>query len=109
MSRTAGSIDKAPTYVLGHTARELERLATQARLVDPVTRGFFHDAGVARGMRVLDVGSGAGDVAMFVADMVGPTGEVVGSDRSAEALAAARARVRERGYLNIAFQGSYDV
>ena len=32
-------------------------------------------------MRVLDVGSGAGDVAFLAADMVGDTGEVVGVDR----------------------------
>src|SRR6185312_8904663 len=30
-----------PTYVLGHSQRELERLGTQARLVDPMTRHFF--------------------------------------------------------------------
>jgi tRNA A58 N-methylase Trm61 len=31
-------------------------------------------------MRVLDVGSGVGDVALLVADLVGPTGMVVGID-----------------------------
>ena len=50
-------------YALGHSERELTRLGVQARLVDPITRRFFLEAGIEPGMRVLDVGSGAGDVA----------------------------------------------
>lgn len=67
-------------YVLGHTEAELKRLTTQARLIDPITRRFLVSAGVVPGMRVLDVGSGAGDLAILLAAMVGPEGEVVGSD-----------------------------
>ena len=59
------------TYVLGHSDRELERLTTQARLVDPITRHFFVQAGITSGMRVLDVGSGPGDVAFLAAELVG--------------------------------------
>jgi SAM-dependent methyltransferase len=44
------------------------------------------EAGLKPGMRVLDLGCGAGDVAMLAADLVGPKGRVVGIDRSAEAL-----------------------
>ena len=33
------------------------------------------------GMRVLDIGSGIGDVAMLAAEMVGPNGRVVGIDK----------------------------
>jgi hypothetical protein len=50
---------------------ELERLSIQARLIAPITRGFLLDGGIAPGMRVLDVGSGAGDVAFLVAELVG--------------------------------------
>jgi cyclopropane fatty-acyl-phospholipid synthase-like methyltransferase len=72
--------DDGPThaYVLGHSDRELERLSTQARLIDPITRQIFRAAGIVPGMRVLDVGSGAGDVAFLAAEMVGDAGEVVG-------------------------------
>jgi SAM-dependent methyltransferase len=90
-------------YVLGHEDWELGRLASQARLVDPATRWFFSEAGIARGMRVLDVGSGAGDVAFLVASLVGPEGEVVGTDRSAAALARARARARAHELGNVSF------
>src|SRR5690242_12558414 len=55
--------NSARSYVLGHTGRELDRLSTQARLLEPITRRWLHDAGIAPGMQVLDVGTGVGDVA----------------------------------------------
>ena len=58
-------------YLLGHSAREMQRLILQARLLAPITRSFFHAAGIGPGMRVLDVGSGAGDVAILASDLVG--------------------------------------
>jgi SAM-dependent methyltransferase len=93
----------AQGYVLGHSDRELNRLAVQARLVDPITRGFFHAAGIIAGMRVLDVGSGAGDVAFLAAELVGETGEVVGIDRAPKALAVARERTRALSLRNVSF------
>jgi len=93
----------APQYSLGHTPGELERLARQAKLVGPITRRIFLAAGLAPGMRVLDVGSGAGDTALLAADLVGPRGEIVGVDRSAVALETARARVEVAGHANVAF------
>ena len=79
-------------YVLGHAEKELERLITQSRLFEPFTAQLFRDAGIAPGMRVLDVGSGSGDVAFLAARMVGPTGQVVGVDRSPVAVATAGRR-----------------
>ena len=90
-------------YVLGHSAAELRRLETQATVVDPVTRRFMIEAGIGRGMRVLDVGSGAGDVAMLVGDLVGPAGEVVGFDRSAAALDVARERTTARSLGHVRY------
>ncbi len=90
-------------YELGHTEWELKRLATQAQLVDPITRQYFKAAGIAPGMRVLDVGSGAGDVAFLAAELVGPTGSVIGVDRSPAAVAAARTRALERKLGNVMF------
>ncbi len=101
---TADNEHPAKAYILGHSERELERLTTQARLIDPITRQFFTEAGIAPGMRVLDIGSGAGDVALLLAGLVGPTGEVVGTDRSAPALAKAEARVKQRGFANVTFR-----
>ena len=54
-------------------------------------------------MRVLDVGSGIGDVAFLAADLVGPGGKVVGFDRSAVPLELARSRAVERSLRNVSF------
>jgi len=89
--------------VLGHSERELERLAIQARLIDPITRGFFRDAGIISGMRVLDVGSGSGDTAFLAAALVGETGEVVGVDRAFAAVVAARRRADALSLRNVSF------
>jgi len=69
-----------------------------------VTRQFLREAGIARGMRVLDVGSGAGDVAFLVADLVGEAGVVLGTDRAPAALAAATLAARDRGLDNVRFR-----
>jgi len=103
MTMKNGPPDAPRGYVLGHSERELERLQTQARLIDPITRRFFGEAGIVTGMRVLDVGSGAGDVAFLAADMVGAVGEVVGVDRVAGALDVARARASDRGHRHVHF------
>jgi SAM-dependent methyltransferase len=98
------SRNRIPVYCLGHSTRELERLSTQGRLLEPVTRHFFREAGIGRGMRVLDVGSGAGDVAFLAADLVGNSGEVIGMDRSDAALDVARARAKAHSLRNVSFQ-----
>ena len=104
MNKPGVEAGSAPRYVLGHSDQELERLGTQARLIDPITRSFFRTAGIAAGMRVLDVGSGAGDVAFIAADLVGSTGEVVGVDRASAALVTAAARADARSLRNVTFR-----
>ena len=60
-------------------------------------------------MRVLDVGSGAGDTALLVAELVGDSGEVVGIDKAPLAIAAAQSRIKTLGKHNISFrQGDLD-
>ena len=90
-------------YAFGHSDRELERLARQAALVEPFTRQLFLEAGLSSGMRVLDVGGGMGDVAMLAAEFVGANGEVVGTDKSPIAVAAAQARAAQRNIRNVRF------
>lgn len=93
-----------PVYALGHSERELKRLNAQARLVGPFTRQFFQEAGVTTGMRVLEVGSGAGDTAFAAAELVGETGEVIGTDRVAAAVEAATERARALKLRNVSFR-----
>lgn len=90
-------------YVLGHSGRELERLISQARLYEPFTRQFFRDAGIAEGMRVLDVGCGTGDVSFLAARMVGPLGQVVGVDRAEVAVETASRRAADLPLPNVRF------
>jgi ubiquinone/menaquinone biosynthesis C-methylase UbiE len=104
MAKHAGESKRSHEYELGHTDRELRRLNTQAQLVDPMTRQFFTSAGIVAGMRVLDIGSGAGDVAFLAAELVGPSGEVVGTDRSPEAVKAAMAGAKARSLSNVSFR-----
>lgn len=92
-----------PRYTMGRSEGETERLIQQSQLYEAVTRRFFQEAGLVSGMRVLDVGSGAGDVAMAAAELVGAEGEVVGVDVNAAILDTAQARVRELGFENIQF------
>jgi SAM-dependent methyltransferase len=95
--------DPDATYALGHSNQELERLIEQARLYEPFTADLFRDAGLASGMRVLDVGCGAGDVSILAARMVGPSGQVVGLDRSPIAVATSTWRAQELGLSNAHF------
>jgi SAM-dependent methyltransferase len=90
-------------YVFADRMLEQRRLASQAELFDPLTERLFRAAGLGTGMRVLDLGSGAGDVAILAARLVGRDGEVVGVERDPEAVASATARVARGGISNIRF------
>jgi len=90
-------------YVLGHSAEELNRLIDQARLFGELTEDVFVRAGIGPGMRVLDVGCGAGDVSFLLARMVGPSGAVVGLDRSEDAVSMANARAQAMGLAQVSF------
>jgi ubiquinone/menaquinone biosynthesis C-methylase UbiE len=92
-----------PDYFFGNTDAEHERLIRQAIRLAPVTERFFRDAGIAPGHRVLELGSGVGDVAMLVARIVGRSGEVVAVERDARTISCARARAAESGLHNINF------
>ncbi len=95
-----------PRYALGSTDAEHERLIRQAERLAPLTERLFREAGIGAGQRVLDIGSGVGDVAMLAAKLVGPSGEVVGVERDADTIARARARVAEAGLHNVSFTQS---
>ena len=90
-------------YQLGSDAAELERLDHQGRALAPATRAILEIAGLRAGMRVLDLGSGAGDLTFTAIDLVGPSGEIVGVDQSPDAVARATARARQRQLCNVRF------
>lgn len=90
-------------YALGSTDAEHERLIRQAERLAPCTERFFREAGIGPGQRVLDLGSGVGDIAMMMAQLVGPSGEVIGIERDPRTITRARARIVESGLANVTF------
>jgi SAM-dependent methyltransferase len=81
-------------YTLASSEAERARLARQALKLRPMTERLFRASGIGPGMRVLDIGSGAGDVSALAAELVGPDGLVVGCDQDPNQVASAAARFK---------------
>lgn len=88
-------------YAFSDIENEKKRLQEQSRIIGATTRRMFEESGIAPGMKVLDLGSGAGDVVLMLADLVGPGGSVVGVDRNPDMVATAEKRAREGNYNNV--------
>jgi enediyne biosynthesis protein CalE5 len=82
----------SPTYL-----REVDDRFTE--IVD----GVIRRAGLQRGQRVIDLGTGTGSVAIKAASAVMPGGTVTAMDISAEMLGLARPRALSMGLSNITF------
>src|SRR5713101_8572673 len=93
-------------YAFGRSRAEYDRLIEQGELFRPLTERMLLAAGIARGMQVLDVGCGVGDVSFLVAALVGREGSVVGVDLDAEALRLAEERRAAQGITNVEFRES---
>jgi hypothetical protein len=93
-----------PQYVLGRSGSESQRLIKQASFLHPFTERTFRRAGIGPGLRVLDLGCGAGDVSFLAAELVGPTGSVVGIDRDPGVLMVARERARQMDSTAVSFE-----
>jgi 2-polyprenyl-3-methyl-5-hydroxy-6-metoxy-1,4-benzoquinol methylase len=91
-------------YILGHSQEEISRLMLQAAILRPFTERLLRNAEIGPGMRVLDLGCGAGDVSMLAAELVGPSGSVVGIDRNPQVIALASKRARTAGLEQVTFR-----
>jgi SAM-dependent methyltransferase len=69
----------------------------------PLGPRLVEACGIEPGMRVLDVGCGAGDVSFLAAALVGPDGTVIGVDKATAALDLARQRAQAAGLANVHF------
>jgi SAM-dependent methyltransferase len=98
-----GDSDSGYQFGSGIGDGEVARLELQGGALAPATWMILTEAGIRPGMRVLDLGCGAGDVTFVAADLVGPGGSVVGVDRSPQALARARLRAEQRGLAQVQF------
>lgn len=90
-------------YALGQSPQEYRRLVRQGEAYRTMTHRFFEDAGIEPGMRVLDLGAGAGDVSLLLSEMVGANGQVVGVEMDPGAVRFAQSRAAQAGAGNITF------
>jgi len=94
-------------YLLGATPAETHRLQTQGGLFAESSGRLLRLAGIHRGMRVLDIGCGAGDMTMQIASIVGESGQVIGVDADAGVLAVASERAAGAGLANVDFRQAH--
>ena len=91
-------------YIIRGGAAGRERLRLLSRAMAPFTGALFDDAGIANGMRVLDIGCGGGDVTQELARRVGPKGRVLGMDMDAVEIEIARKEAVALGTANIEYR-----
>ena len=78
---------------------------------NPTTQAFILNAGIQPGMKVLDIGCGAGVMTAWLAKQVGPKGHVTALDNSAEQLAVTEKTIQKEKLKNVQTQvlSAYDI
>jgi SAM-dependent methyltransferase len=104
MTATMRNTQDPHPYALGYSESEFRRLEQQGAYFRDLTDDVLRRAGVEPGMHVLVVGCGVGDVSLLAGMLVGPTGAVLGIDRSAEAIEVARRRAVAAGQASLRFE-----
>jgi SAM-dependent methyltransferase len=88
-------------YLLAGQPSELERLQLQSLVWEPTGRQLLSNLGDGSGGRALDVGCGALGWLRILAEWVGPSGRVVGTDIDRGPLDAARSFLDAEGISNV--------
>jgi SAM-dependent methyltransferase len=88
-------------YLLADQPSELERLQLQSRVWERSGRQLLAKLGDGSGRRALDVGCGALGWLRILAEWVGPSGQVVGTDIDESLLDAARSFLAAEGITNV--------
>jgi SAM-dependent methyltransferase len=96
--------ESADQYLLGAAPAETRRLQAQGGFFAASSDRLLRLAGIRPGMRVLDIGCGAGDMTMQIASIIGESGRVTGVDADAAVLAVARERAAGAGLSNVDFR-----
>lgn len=84
-------LNRRGDYVLATGNAAANRLRILHNVYGPGARELLLRAGIQSGMRVVDLGCGVGMTTQLLAELVGPTGEVIGVDYSAAQVEQARA------------------
>jgi SAM-dependent methyltransferase len=90
-------------YVIEGGVEGRNRLRVLSDVFGPATRDLLSQVGIPEGATCLDLGCGGGDVTRNLAQMVGPTGAVLGVDYDALVLDAARQEAVDLGLTNVSF------
>jgi SAM-dependent methyltransferase len=85
-----------PTYSLALSDGEVERYRFMAKIARETEATEWRVAGLEPGARVADIGCGPGLVLVELADVVGPSGRVVGIDRGDAEVETASRLIAER-------------
>ena len=93
----SGKATQADRYLLGDSTAEVEHLVNQAEVFADVAAELLDQVGLAAGASAIDVGCGALGILPLLRDRVGPSGRVVGLDREARILDAARKAADQHG------------
>jgi 2-polyprenyl-3-methyl-5-hydroxy-6-metoxy-1,4-benzoquinol methylase len=91
-------------YVIRGGQQGYQRLQLLARERWPTTAALFARAGLAPGMRCIDLGCGGGAVTLEMASLVAPGGSAVGVDMDGIKLDLARQTAETRGLGNVEFR-----
>jgi SAM-dependent methyltransferase len=93
--------DRVNRYILDGGDADLRRLLRIAQLVEDMARRAFQRVGVQDGWHVVECGCGPIGALAVLAELVGPSGKVVGIDSSAPAVQRARSVVATLGLDNV--------
>ncbi len=85
--------------------QERRRLNDRARVLQSLDRKILQAAGLTPTMEVLDLGCGTGRLSIEIAEFL-TSGKVVGIDRSAGIILAARSALKRQSIANLTFQES---
>src|ERR1044072_7246664 len=91
--QTQSEINGRGEYVLATGDAAANRLRILHNVYGPGARELLLRAGIKPGMRVVDLGCGTGMTTQLLAELVGPTGKVIGVDYSAAQVKQARAQL----------------
>ena len=90
-------------YAISGGKKGKARLNLLARVMLPTTSQLLNRVGLGKGMKCLDVGCGGGHVTLLMAQMVGPEGEITGTDMDGEIVDLAKEDAETAKLSNVKF------
>ena len=88
-------------YFLGYRQAEQARLQRQAEELAHEARALFKQFGLSVGARVVELACGPQGCLDILSELVGPSGHVVGVERSEDAVGMAKQLIADRGLGNV--------